>query len=140
MLKIFKVRPKGVKCIKVELRGTISNRSGIGARVKCVSPSVTQIREVASATGYNSSDDPRAHFGLASDKTVTSIEVTWPKPNLSVQTLSNVGVKLISVCTEGSGCVEKKTTTRETGGFVLRPKAVKQRKHGSVNVSKQTIK
>ncbi len=97
----------GNNWIKVELHGTVSNRSGIGAHVKCVSHSFTQIREVESATGYNSTDDPRAHFGLASDTRVTSIEVTWPNPNLSVQTLSNVRVNKIFVCTESSGCVEK---------------------------------
>jgi len=93
--------------IKIELRGTKSNRSGVGARVKCISPSFTQMREIASATGYNSADDPRAHFGLGKDTKATSIEVTWPKPHKSVQRISNVDVNKIFVCTEGSGCVEK---------------------------------
>jgi hypothetical protein len=93
--------------LKVELVGTVSNRSGIGARVECTSPSFTQIREVASAHGYNSQDDPRAHFGLGSDTTVTSIKVTWPKPNLSTQTLPNPAINKVYVCTEGSGCAEK---------------------------------
>jgi hypothetical protein len=93
--------------IKVELVGTVSNRSAIGARVHCTSPSFTQIREVTSATGYNSQDDPRAHFGLESDTTVSSIQVTWPEPNLSTQTLPNPVINKIYVCTEGSGCVEK---------------------------------
>jgi hypothetical protein len=93
--------------INVEVRGTVSNRSGIGVRVKCVSPSFTQIREVTSAAGYNSQDDTRAHFGLGSDTTVASIEVTWPAPNSSVQKLTNPGVNKMYVCTEGSGCVGK---------------------------------
>jgi hypothetical protein len=97
----------GNNWITVELHGTLSNKSGIGARVKCVSRSFTQMREIASATGYNSADDPRAHFGLGKDTKVTSIEVTWPKPHRSVQTLEKVGVNKIFTCTEGAGCVEK---------------------------------
>jgi hypothetical protein len=91
----------GNNWIKVELRGTVSNRSGIGARVKCVSPGFTQIREVESATGYNSADDPRAHFGLAHDKTVTLIEVTWPGGARS-STLNNVKVNQVVTITEPS--------------------------------------
>ena len=93
--------------VKVELVGTASNRSGIGARVNCTTPSFTQVREVASATGYNSQDDPRAHFGLGSDSTITSLEITWPKPNFAVQSVPNPVVNKIYICTEGSGCVEK---------------------------------
>jgi hypothetical protein len=64
--------------IKIALVGTVSNRSAIGARVKVVSGDLTQMCEVASATGYNSADDPRANFGLGSRTEVDRIEVTWP--------------------------------------------------------------
>jgi len=93
--------------VKVALVGTVSNRSGIGARVKCSSPSFTQVREVASATGYNSQDDPRAHFGLGSDSTIISREVTWAESNFAVQSLPNPVANKIYICTDGSGCVEK---------------------------------
>jgi hypothetical protein len=93
--------------IKVEVRGTVSNVGGLGVRVECVSPSFTQIREVTGGHGYNSQDDPRAHFGLGSGATVSSIEVTWPKPNLSTQTLNNPAINKTYVCTEGAACVEK---------------------------------
>jgi hypothetical protein len=93
--------------VKVALKGTVSNVTGIGARVKCVSSSYTQIREINAGHGYNSSDDQRAHFGLGTDTKVTLIEVTWPAPNASVQTLSNADVNKIYICTEGSGCAAK---------------------------------
>jgi hypothetical protein len=73
--------------IKVKLVGTLSNRDGIGAHVKIVSNNLTQLREVTSATGYNSADDLQVEFGLGRRTTVDSVEVTWPSG--IVQTLRN---------------------------------------------------
>ena len=56
--------------IKIRTIGTKSNRSGIGARLKCVThlPGETkphsQIDEVRSGGGYFSQNDLRVHFGL----------------------------------------------------------------------------
>jgi hypothetical protein len=84
--------------IMVELVGTESDRSAIGARVRCVSEDLTQVREVASATGYNSADDQRAHFGLGNRTEVDSIEVTFRSG--IVKTLTNPEINTVHIVTE----------------------------------------
>ena len=60
----------GNNWIKVRTIGTKSNRSGIGARLRCVTqvPGETkphsQIDEVRSGGSYFSQNDLRVHFGL----------------------------------------------------------------------------
>jgi hypothetical protein len=64
--------------LQIELRGTTSNRHGIGARVQLASESTTQVREVHSGRGYQSHFGLQLHFGLANDTRAKLIEVRWP--------------------------------------------------------------
>jgi len=64
--------------IKVKLVGTKSNRNAYNARVKLVAGDLEQVRELFSANGYNSADDPTLIFGLGKRDSVDSIEVFWP--------------------------------------------------------------
>jgi len=64
--------------IKLNLRGTVSNRSAIGARVTLVAGGVTQIREVQSHTAQSTQNSLTQHFGVGSNATITSITVDWP--------------------------------------------------------------
>jgi hypothetical protein len=64
--------------INVKLVGTKSNRSAIGARVRCVTGTLSQIAEVRSGGGYLSQSDLRLHFGLGSQATVDMLEIHWP--------------------------------------------------------------
>ena len=50
-----------------KLIGTKSNRGAVGARINVTSASRTQIEEVKAGSSYISTNDPRLHFGLASD-------------------------------------------------------------------------
>jgi hypothetical protein len=63
--------------LQLKLRGRQSNRSALGARVICRSPSLTQTRSVANSVGYASSSDLRVHFGLGEDSKA-SLEIHWP--------------------------------------------------------------
>ena len=60
------------------LRGTRSNRDGIGARVTVSGGSRSWTQEVRSGSSYLSSSDLRLHFGLGSIASVQAIEVSWP--------------------------------------------------------------
>ena len=64
--------------IKLQLRGTRSNRDGLGARVKVVAGDLVQHHETQSAHGYNSTNDPVLTFGLGTRRTVDRVEVVWP--------------------------------------------------------------
>jgi hypothetical protein len=60
------------------LAGTKSNRAAIGARVTVITKSMTQISEVRGGGSYNSTNDPRLHFGLGGDGVMSEIQVRWP--------------------------------------------------------------
>lgn len=64
--------------LKVRLRGTKSNRDGIGARVTVRAGDLTLVEERKSAASYISQNDPRLHFGLGSRTKVDEVTVRWP--------------------------------------------------------------
>ena len=70
-------------------RGVRSNRDGIGARIKVVSPqSALQYNHMTTSVCYASSSDGPVHFGLGPDTKAQTVEIHWPSG--IVQTLSNV--------------------------------------------------
>ncbi|HKV77327.1 MAG TPA: CRTAC1 family protein [Candidatus Sulfotelmatobacter sp.] len=93
--------------IKVRTIGTKSNRSGIGARLACVSqaPGETkphrQIDEVRSGGGYFSQNDLRVHFGLGKAEKVDLLEVRWPSGQ--IDTIKNVKPNQLIYVKEGEG-------------------------------------
>jgi hypothetical protein len=95
--------------IKVRTIGTKSNRSGIGARIKCVtrmageSKPHEQIDEVRSGGGYFSQSDLRVHFGLGSADKVELLEIRWPSGQLD--SLKNVAANRVVHVKEGEGIV-----------------------------------
>ncbi|HEX7879464.1 MAG TPA: FG-GAP-like repeat-containing protein [Candidatus Eisenbacteria bacterium] len=68
--------------ITLRCRGTISNRSGVGAvvRVKAVIDGAPrwQRRDIATGTSYGGSDALEAHFGLGTAAVIESLRVDWP--------------------------------------------------------------
>jgi enediyne biosynthesis protein E4 len=74
--------------LMIQLKGTRSNRSAIGARVTIKAGALTQMREVKSGGSYQSQSDLRLHFGLGTAKTVDEIKVRWPGGQM--QTLRQV--------------------------------------------------
>jgi hypothetical protein len=71
--------------LTVSLRGTRSNRYGIGAVVSVVDEhGRTQSGICSTASSYQSGSDGRVHFGLAGAKTVRRVEVRWPSRTLQV--------------------------------------------------------
>lgn len=64
--------------INIHLVGTSSNRSAIGARVRCVAGALSQIDEVRSGGSYLSQSDLRLHFGLRDKTMIDLIEIRWP--------------------------------------------------------------
>ncbi len=69
--------------LTITLRGTRSNRDGLGARVRVNG----QTRYATTAGSYLSASDKRLHFGLGSQETAT-VEITWPSGTR--QTLANI--------------------------------------------------
>jgi hypothetical protein len=85
--------------LEIALRGTKSNRDGIGARIKVVSKTVgAQYNHMTTSVGYASSSYGPVHFGLGPDTRADSIEIHWPSGR--VQTLQNVAADQVLKVTE----------------------------------------
>ena len=70
----------------VALRGTKSNRFGVGATVRIESAAGPQVRTLMTARGYLSSSEPILHFGLGEDVSIDRLTVTWPSGQIQVFT------------------------------------------------------
>jgi enediyne biosynthesis protein E4 len=81
------------------LVGARSNRAAVGARVTVYSPGMTQIDEVRAGGSYNSTNDPRLHFGLGRDAVITKVTVEWPSG--LTQEFPNVAADAIYEIVEG---------------------------------------
>jgi len=64
--------------LTVALKGTKSNRDGIGARVELVAREHKQTAERIAGSGYLSQDDGRVHFGLGDSTRVDKLTIHWP--------------------------------------------------------------
>lgn len=85
--------------IQIQTVGTTSNRDGIGSLVRVVGDSGTeQYRMISTASSYLSASDKRAHFGLGTDRRISTIEIRWPSG--VVQTLNDQQPNRILVVTE----------------------------------------
>jgi hypothetical protein len=74
--------------LDIALKGTKSNRDGIGARIKLTSKSGTQYNHMTTSVCYASSSDGPVHFGLGPDSRADVVEIRWPSG--IVQTLKDV--------------------------------------------------
>jgi hypothetical protein len=70
--------PGGHHWLHFRLVGRVSNRSGIGARVKVTAGGVSQIQEVSGGGGYFSQNSLALEFGLGGAATADSVVVLWP--------------------------------------------------------------
>jgi hypothetical protein len=71
--------------LMVKLRGTKSNRQGIGARVKVTAGKETWTEECTASASYMSASDPRLHFGLGGQTRIDALTVNWPSGRTTVK-------------------------------------------------------
>jgi hypothetical protein len=75
--------------IALRLRGTKSNRDGIGARIRATLPSGKMLfNHATTSVGYASSSEPAVRFGLGAETLLRDVEITWPSG--TVQHLKDV--------------------------------------------------
>jgi len=87
----------------VKIKGTISNSSGIGARLVVKVESLSMTREVSGGSGFASQNSLPLEFGLGSFPSVDTISVKWPS-----------GISQSLVCLEGDTII---TITEEIIGI-----------------------
>jgi hypothetical protein len=93
--------------IRVKTVGVKSNRSGIGARIYCITPGHRQMDEVRSGSSYISQSDLRVHFGLGAEEKA-DLEIYWPSGVVD----KFVGVKANQVVTAKEG-----SSARSSSGY-----------------------
>jgi hypothetical protein len=64
--------------LEVSLRGTKSNRLGIGSRIVLEAGSQKQFRELYPLNSFGSQAPTRVHFGLGAATTVDRLTIRWP--------------------------------------------------------------
>jgi hypothetical protein len=83
----------------VDTVGTVSNRDGVGARIRLVSESgAEQHGFVSTAGSYLSASDKRVHFGLGQDRKIRLLEIIWPSG--CVQRFENLAADRVFTVTE----------------------------------------
>jgi hypothetical protein len=111
--------------LKIKTIGTKSNRSGIGARLRCVTqpPGETkphqQIDEVRSGGSYISQNDLRVHFGIGKAEKVELLEIRWPSGVLDA--LKDVKPNQLIVVKEGQGIVRSAKFERAKTAVPAKP-------------------
>ena len=74
--------------VVLDLRGTASNRFGVGATVRIVTSDGPQMRTLTLARGYLSTSEPIVHFGLGDNTVIQRLTIEWPSGRR--QTFSNL--------------------------------------------------
>ncbi|MBK8977287.1 MAG: VCBS repeat-containing protein [Planctomycetes bacterium] len=94
-------RGSGAHRVLVELRGTASNRFGVGATIVVEAGGVAQTRLVSPTRGYMSAGEPVEHFGLGAATRVDRLTVRWPSG--AVQEFRDLAVDHLHTVREVAG-------------------------------------
>ena len=98
---VFRNRGGDSHRLLVRLKGTASNRFGLGATVRLETPSGRQMRQLTLARGFASSSEPLAHFGLSRDARINTLTVEWPSGHR--QRFDDLAADHLYTITEPSG-------------------------------------
>lgn len=90
--------------LRVRLKGTKSNRDGIGTRLVAVSGKLRQERRLTTGASYLSQSEKAVTFGLGKARQVDSLLVYWPSE--TVERLAKVAANQEVLVTEGKGLQE----------------------------------
>jgi hypothetical protein len=88
-----------------KLVGTKSNKMAIGARVTVKAGKLVQFSEVRAGGSYLSSNDPRLHFGLGAEATMSEVKIRWPSGR--VEAMNNIPADFVYTVVEGEGIKDK---------------------------------
>jgi hypothetical protein len=90
--------------LAVELRGTQSNRDGVGALVRLKAGGVEQMRHLSAGSAYASQQSGRLYFGLDEADEVERLAVSWPSGREEI--FEHIGARQLVRITEGAGLQE----------------------------------
>jgi len=76
--------------VNIDLIGTISNQSAIGAKVFVKSNGIWQMREINAQSGFGGQSAMSAHFGIGQSTSIDSIRIEWPSGYVQYETQINI--------------------------------------------------
>ena len=71
-------------------KGMLSNRSGIGTRVRVFWKGREQVQEVRGGSGYAAQNQRILHFGLGKDASVDSVKIRWPSGQVQTMQMPEI--------------------------------------------------
>jgi hypothetical protein len=102
---LLKNQHPGGRFLNVQLIGTKSNRSAIGARVTVTANGRRMMDEVIGGESYYSQNSLTLHFGVAAADTIQSVEIRWPAGG--EQRWTNLPINEKIIVTEGSATLKR---------------------------------
>jgi hypothetical protein len=92
--------------LRIKTIGSKSNRDGFGARIEITVGGLVRYAEVRAGSSFESSSDPRVHFGLGAATKIDSMVIRWPSGQ--IDKIGAEGADQELLVREGSGVVERK--------------------------------
>jgi len=96
--------------LKVKTIGAKSNRNGYGAKIEIDAGGALSYAEVRAQSSFESSSDPRVHFGLGAATRVDSIVIRWPSGQ--VDKLGPEAADQMIVVREAAGVIERRPAAK----------------------------
>jgi hypothetical protein len=92
--------------LQIKTIGAKSNRDGFGAKIELTAEGASRYAEVRAGSSFESSSDPRVHFGLGAAPRVDAIVIRWPSGQ--VDKLGPEAADRLLVVQEGRGIIERR--------------------------------
>lgn len=92
-----------IQWLQVRLRGTRSNRDGLGAVVRVVAGGRTLTQQADGKAGYLAQSDLPLYFGLGDATAIDRIEVAWPSGEVQVVTDGVAPNRVMEIVEPGGG-------------------------------------
>ena len=103
---VYRNRSTGNHRLRIRLRGTVSNRWGIGTKVTLTAADGSQTRYLSLAHGVMSADEPELHFGLGNHTRAERLTLRWPSGR--VQQFENLEADRRYTVTEPRGAAPQR--------------------------------
>jgi ASPIC and UnbV/Secretion system C-terminal sorting domain/FG-GAP-like repeat/Ig-like domain CHU_C associated len=108
--------PNGNHWLNVKLKGVVSNRDAVGAKVTITGPWGSQVREVHAGESYGITNTFTCHFGLGASTVIPTVTIHWPSGQTDTYTDINAD-QTISVV-EGT-CISPNVNIALSGAPVI---------------------
>ena len=116
---IYRNRSQDGGCVLIQLKGTRSNRFGIGAKVLVRTENGLHSRHLHLASGFMAANEPVLHFGLGAATQINALTIHWPSGH--VQQFEDLKTNCIYTVTEPSRAATTPVPATNAVAKIFRP-------------------